>query len=170
VQEFSERLGVGKSSEGFEPLRELKEGKRPRYLEDLKEGVATSDRRRPSSQGKRRTVGILCGESRSPVSRQISRRSRGVTASVPKGSKLRRSRTVDPSPGVIGFTRGIIFWVFASGSPVNFATGIAKSRNVKSRRAKKIVWATRIGRWTGGALSTWSQTQLTISGFRGVKI
>jgi hypothetical protein len=34
---------------------------------------------------------------RSPVSRLISRRSRDVTMSAAKGSKLRRSRTVDPS-------------------------------------------------------------------------
>jgi hypothetical protein len=47
---------------------------------------------------KERMVGILCGEfakSREPL--DLTEESRGVTASIPKGSKLRRSRTIDPS-------------------------------------------------------------------------
>jgi hypothetical protein len=46
----------------------------------------------------------------------------------PKGSKLRRGRTIDPSHK----GRWIYTWIpyrgFMGGSPVNIATGIAKSR------------------------------------------
>jgi hypothetical protein len=44
----------------FEGVEERKEAK---HLEILKEGIATLDRRRTSSQGKRRMVVILYGES-----------------------------------------------------------------------------------------------------------
>jgi hypothetical protein len=85
--------------------------------------------------------------------------------SIPKGSKLRRSRTVDPSHK----GRWIYMWISISGF------GRWKSRKLcnenhditkrKVPKAKKIMWATRIRRWIGGALSTRSQTPLKILGF-----
>jgi hypothetical protein len=52
---------------------------------------------RRSSQGKDGRSKLSVENPRSLMSCQISRRSRGVTASIPKGSKLRRSRAIDPS-------------------------------------------------------------------------
>jgi hypothetical protein len=57
--------------------------------------------------------------------------------SASKGSKLRRSRTVDPSHKGRWICKRIpIFRDFVGGSPINFATRIAISRNAKSRRPK----------------------------------
>jgi hypothetical protein len=108
--------------------------------------------------------------SRSPVSRQISRKIKGVTMSISKGSNLRRSRTIDPSHK----GRWIYTWISISGFRRWKSCKLCnRNRDImkhKVPKAKKIMWATIIGRWTGGTLSTQSQTSLTISSFHGVKI
>jgi hypothetical protein len=84
-QGFSESFRVGKSSEGFEAF-EVVEGKRSNI------GLQREDFQRKNRQSKFSEEKL-----RNPMSRQISQRSRGVTVKASKGSKLRRSRTVDPS-------------------------------------------------------------------------
>jgi hypothetical protein len=69
----------------------------------------------------------------------------------PKGSKLRRGRTVDPSHK----GRWIYTWISISGfrglKSVNIATGIAISRNAISRKLRGFVWGHRgVSEWTGG--------------------
>jgi hypothetical protein len=133
-----------------------------------KESIATSNRRRTSSQRKDGWSEFSVENLRSPMSRQISRRSKGVTTSIPKGSKLRRSRTIDPSH------KG--HWIYAWNSILGF-------RGWKSRKlcngnheimkhdipkAKRIcVGHGGVSEWTGGTLLTRSQTLLTILEFRG---
>jgi hypothetical protein len=77
---------------------------------------------------------------RSPVSRQISWRSRGVTTKASKGSKLRRSRTIDPSHK----GRWIYTWILVSGfrgwksrKPCN---GNRDIPNREVSKAKRMVW------------------------------
>jgi hypothetical protein len=73
---------------------------------------------------------------------------------VSKGSKLRRSRTVDPSHK----GRWIYTWISISGfhrlKSRKLATGTTKSQSAKSQRLKGCVGHRGVSEWTGGALST----------------
>jgi hypothetical protein len=88
-----------------------------------------------------RTVGILRGEfatSREPL--DLTEVQGRYNEGIPKGSKLRRGRAIDPSHK----DRRIYTWNRVSGfrglKSRNIATGIAKSRNAISRQAKGTVW------------------------------
>jgi hypothetical protein len=89
---------------------------------------------------------------------------------VSKGSKLKRSRTVDPShKGCWIYT-----WIFVSGfrgwkshKPCNGNHEITKHDIPKANRI--CVGYGGVSEWTGGTLVTSSQPPLTISEFHGAK-
>jgi hypothetical protein len=87
-----------------------------------------------------------------------------------KGSKLRRSRTIDPS----NKGRWIYTWISISGfHRLKFRKLCNGNRNIPNREvpeAKRIVWAIEeSAKRTSGAPLTQSQTLLTISKFCRVK-
>jgi hypothetical protein len=90
--------------------------------------------------------------------------------SIPKGSKLRRSRTIDPSHKGHWIYKWIPISGFRRWKSRKLCNGNHDIMKREVPKAKGWCGATEeSARQTGGTLSTRSQTPLTISGFRGVK-
>jgi hypothetical protein len=92
----SSRVGKGlKGVKDFEVIEGKHSDERPYEDELSEEGILGSIHRK--NQGRYGRSEFSEENSRIPVSRHISGRSREVTVQVWKGSKLRRGRTIDPS-------------------------------------------------------------------------
>jgi len=150
-----------------------------KYLEVLKESVVTRNRRRTSS-AERDTL-VSCAEvlrekngwskfskenSWNPVSRQISWKRKGVTASIPKGSKIKRSRNVDPSHK----GRWIYTWIPISGlhrwKSYKLCNRNHDIWNHEAPKAKRIVWVTE--ETSGGQVAHSQQGSQFSWPFRGL--